>query len=42
MSRPISIAWQSALPSSRTLAEARPYFHYFPFKDDIPARFLAG
>jgi glutathione S-transferase len=26
----------------RTLAEARPYFHFFPFKDDIPARFLAG
>ena len=27
---------------ARTLAEARPYFHFFPFKDDIPARFLAG
>jgi glutathione S-transferase len=25
----------------RTLAEARPYFALFPFKADIPARFLA-
>jgi len=25
---------------ARTLAEARPYFHLFPFRDDIPARFL--
>lgn len=24
----------------RTLAEARPYFHLFPFVDDMPARFL--
>lgn len=30
-----------ARPSfARTLAEARPYFHLFPFRDDIPARFL--
>lgn len=25
---------------ARTLAEARPYFHLFPFKDEMPARFL--
>ncbi len=25
---------------ARTLAEARPYFHLFPFQADIPARFL--
>lgn len=25
---------------ARTLAEARPYFHMFPFKDEMPARFL--
>jgi glutathione S-transferase len=32
-----------ARPSfARTLAEARPYFHLFPYKDDIPARFLTG
>ncbi len=32
-----------ARPSfARTLDEARPYFHLFPFKDDIPARFLTG
>jgi glutathione S-transferase len=24
----------------RAIAEARPYFHLFPFKDSIPARFL--
>jgi len=24
----------------RVIAEARPYFHMFPFKDSIPARFL--
>ena len=24
----------------RTLAEARPYFQYFPYKDSIPTRFL--
>jgi glutathione S-transferase len=24
----------------RTIAEARPYFHFFPFVDDIPERFL--
>jgi glutathione S-transferase len=31
----------AARPSfARTLAEARPYFHLFPFKDDLPARFL--
>jgi glutathione S-transferase len=24
----------------RVIAEARPYFHLFPFKDSIPARFL--
>ena len=27
---------------SRTIAEARPYFRFFPFKDSIPARFLAN
>lgn len=27
---------------SRVLAEARPYFHMFPYKDLMPARFLAG
>ncbi len=26
----------------RVLAEARPYFNLFPFKNDIPARFLGG
>jgi len=26
----------------RAIAEARPYFHLFPFKDSIPARFLEG
>jgi glutathione S-transferase len=26
---------------ARTIAEARPYFHFFPFKDSMPARFLA-
>jgi glutathione S-transferase len=26
----------------RVLAEARPYFNFFPLKDDIPARFLIG
>jgi glutathione S-transferase len=26
---------------ARTLAEARPYFHLFPFKDEIPRRFLS-
>ena len=32
----------AARPSfARTLAEARPYFQLFPFKDDIPARFLS-
>jgi glutathione S-transferase len=25
---------------ARTLEEARPYFHMFPLRDDIPARFL--
>ncbi len=25
---------------ARVLAEARPYFQYFPFKEGIPARFL--
>jgi glutathione S-transferase len=31
----------TARPSvRRTLAEARPYFHLFPFRDGIPARFL--
>jgi len=24
----------------RAIAEARPYFHLFPYKDSIPARFL--
>jgi glutathione S-transferase len=24
----------------RVLSEARPYFHMFPFKDAMPARFL--
>ena len=24
----------------RLIAEARPYFHFFPFRDSIPARFL--
>ncbi len=27
---------------ARTVAEAQPYFHLFPFVDDIPARFRAG
>ena len=27
---------------ARTLAEARPYFHMFPFRDAMPARFLGG
>ncbi|WP_457583637.1 glutathione S-transferase family protein [Ensifer canadensis] len=27
---------------NRVLAEARPYFHMFPYKDLMPARFLAG
>jgi glutathione S-transferase len=27
---------------ARTLGEARPYFHMFPLRDDIPARFLDG
>jgi glutathione S-transferase len=27
---------------ARVLAEARPYFHLFPFKEDIPERFLSG
>lgn len=32
-----------ARPSiARTIAEARPYFHSFPFKDSMPARFLSG
>jgi glutathione S-transferase len=32
-----------ARPSvARVLAEARPYFHLFPLKDQIPARFLEG
>jgi glutathione S-transferase len=32
-----------ARPSfARALAEARPFFQYFPYKDDIPARFLSG
>jgi glutathione S-transferase len=26
---------------ARTIAEARPYFQFFPFKDSMPARFLA-
>jgi len=26
----------------RAIAEARPYFHLFPYKDSIPARFLRG
>src|SRR5260221_6875257 len=26
----------------RTNAEARPYFHLFPYKDSIPTRFLQG
>jgi len=26
----------------RVIAEARPYFQFFPFKDSIPARFLDG
>jgi glutathione S-transferase len=31
-----------ARPSfQRTLAEARPYFHLFPFVDDMPKRFLS-
>jgi len=30
-----------ARPSfARVLAEARPYFRYFPLKDDMPRRFL--
>jgi glutathione S-transferase len=33
----------AARPSfARALAEARPYFDLFPFRDDIPARFLSG
>jgi glutathione S-transferase len=33
----------AARPSfARVLAEARPYFPMFPFKDDMPARFLEG
>jgi glutathione S-transferase len=32
----------AARPSfARMLGEARPYFRFFPFADDIPARFLA-
>lgn len=32
-----------ARPSvARTIDEARPYFQNFPFKDSMPARFLAG
>ena len=27
---------------ARTLAEARPYFDLFPFRDAMPARFLGG
>jgi len=27
---------------ARTLSEARPYFQMFPFKDEMPARFLFG
>ena len=27
---------------ARVIAEARPYFHMFPFKDEMPARFLTG
>jgi glutathione S-transferase len=27
---------------ARVVAEARPYFHLFPLKDQIPARFLEG
>jgi glutathione S-transferase len=27
---------------ARTIEEARPYFQYFPFKDAMPARFLAA
>ncbi len=31
-----------ARPSvKRVIAEARPFFQYFPFKDDLPQRFLA-
>jgi glutathione S-transferase len=26
----------------RVIAEARPYFHMFPYKDSIPTRFLQG
>ena len=26
----------------RVIAEARPYFQFFPFKDSMPARFLDG
>jgi glutathione S-transferase len=26
--------------STLAIAEARPYFHLFPYKDSIPARFL--
>ena len=26
----------------RAIAEARPYFHMFPYKDSIPTRFLQG
>jgi glutathione S-transferase len=33
----------AARPSfQRVIAEARPYFRFFPFKDSIPARFLDG
>jgi glutathione S-transferase len=32
-----------ARPSvARTIAEARPYFQLYPFKESIPARFLAA
>jgi glutathione S-transferase len=31
----------AARPSfQRVIAEARPYFHFYPFHDSIPARFL--
>ena len=26
----------------RTIAEARPYFHMFPYRDSMPTRFLQG
>ena len=27
---------------ARTIREAQPYFRYYPFRDEIPARFLGG